>query len=124
MLRSVTLGVLVSILAAACALVEPPPPPPGTRAIQVEVQNERGQAELSVLTPAGPIPGAVQPALVPAGSKTNVTIHLPVTEEWAIAVNGQAQDILRRLDLRQECSGVRISLYADGGSSAEFSCSR
>ena len=38
MLRSVTLGLALSVLAEACALVEPPIPA-GTRAFQVDVRN-------------------------------------------------------------------------------------
>jgi hypothetical protein len=38
MLRSVTLGLAVSLLSAACALVEQPPPP-GTRMFQAEVRS-------------------------------------------------------------------------------------
>ena len=51
-LRSVTLGVALSVLAAACALVEPPIPA-GTTLLRAIVRNERGPVELTVTTPAG-----------------------------------------------------------------------
>ena len=87
-LRSITLGVAISVLAAACALVQPPPPP-GTVAVQAEVRNARGPVELTVVTtPGNVLPGAVQPAALPAGSTTDVTFYVPIGGQWWIAING------------------------------------
>ena len=90
-MRSVTFSVALAVLAAACALVEAPMPA-GTFMVQGEVRNMRpGPVELEVRTPAGVLPGAVQPASLPAGpSNARVTYHLPMTGEWSIAVNGDA----------------------------------
>ena len=120
-LRTITLGVALSLLAVACALVEQPVPP-GTTPFRVEVQNDRGPVELSVTTPAGTISGAVQPASLPAGS-TSVTIYLPRTGEWAIAVNGREdEDILGRLDVNRECSSLKVRLHPGGGSESGYTC--
>jgi hypothetical protein len=119
MLRSVTLGLALSFLAAACALVEPPAPA-GTFTVPGAVRNLRAQpAALEVRTPAGVLPGAVQPASVPGGpSQVNVLFHLPIAGEWWIAVNGDA--FIASADfgdgIRQGCT-IGIELNADGSSS-------
>ena len=118
MLRSVTLGVALSVLAAACALVEQPVPPvpAGTIPLQVQVQNMRHEpAELTVRTPDGDLAGAVEPATVPADSTTDVTIYAP-PGKWSFRINGSSFDILGN-DLpgviRGGCSPL-IGLEADG----------
>ena len=92
MLRSITLSVALSVLPAACALVEPPAPA-GTRPFQAHVRNPRPvPAELTITTPDGMLPGAVQPpASVPAFSEALVTFHVPIRGDWAFAVNGDDQ---------------------------------
>ncbi len=124
MLRSVTLGVAMSVLAAACALVEPPVPPvpAGTIPLQVQVQNMRQEpAELTVRTRDGVLAGAVQPATLPGNSTTDVTFYAP-PGEWSIRVNGSSLGP-RGNDLsgviRTGCSPL-IGLEADGGFS--FGC--
>jgi hypothetical protein len=88
-LRSVNLGIALSVLAAACALVEPPPPP-GTRVINAEVHNLMARpAGLTVrpaagMIPGAAIPGAVQPPLLPGRSTTNVTFYVPMAGRWWI----------------------------------------
>ena len=118
MLQSVTFGLALSILAAACALVEPPMPP-GTFMVQGEIRNMRAEpVQLEVRTPAGVLPGAVQPASLPAGpSNARVTYHLPITGEWSIAVNGDAYIASADFgpDIRQGCT-LGIELSADGSS--------
>ena len=80
MFRAVTLGFAISVLVAACALVEQPPPP-GTRVIQAEVRNLSKQS-LELLVRASPtegaLPGAVRPSSVPPGSAALVTLFVPV----------------------------------------------
>ena len=89
MLRAVALSVAVFVLAAACALTTPPPPA-GTIPIHVEVHNMMARAaELTVRPPAGavpgpPLPGAVQPPSLPAGSTTDVTFWVPTVGRWWI----------------------------------------
>ncbi len=124
MLRSVTLSVAMSVLAAACALVEPPVPPvpAGTIPLQVQVQNmRRDPAELAVRRSDGVLAGAVQPPIVPGGSTIDVTIYAP-PGEWSIRVNGSSLGP-RGNDLsgviRVGCSPL-IGLEADGGFS--FGC--
>jgi len=115
-LRSVTLAMTLSVLAEACALVEPPPPA-GTLMLNSEVRNMRAEpVQLEVGTPAGPLPSAVQPASLPAHTTTNVTLYIPLTDDWSIfaddvpvIVNTEvSSEILRR--------GCRfgIELAADG----------
>ena len=88
-LRSVTLSVVLSVLAAACALIEPPPPPPG--AFQAQVRNTLpNPVELSIVR-AGERVGAAQPASLPALSETIVTFHIPIAGEWIYAVDGDDQ---------------------------------
>ena len=127
MLRSVTLGVVLSVLAAACALVEPPVPA-GTVTVQGEVRNERGPVELGVTTPTGVVPDAVKPASLPADSTTQVTFFVPATGEWSITVDGSPDvtvgdpgvperwDI--SADIRDGCK-LDIHLSADGGTGHE-----
>ena len=112
MLRSVTLGLVLSVQAAACALVEPPAEA-DVFIVLGEVRNMTPDpVELGVRTDAGSIPGAVQPASVPAGpSSTNVTFHLPVTGEWYITANGDPWFISSPdfPDIQQGCT-LRIEL--------------
>ena len=114
-LRSVTLGLVLCILAAACALVEQPGE---TRMVQVRTV---GAVELTVTTPTGVLPGAVDPASLPAGSMTNVTLHVPIDENWAITVNGSPDVLGSTIEdwAREECLLV-IELTNDHG--AVFGC--
>jgi hypothetical protein len=88
-LRSVTLGLALSVLAAACALVEPPAPP-GTYMVQIEVRNEQpNPVRFAVYVRGQPLAAAVQPPSVPAGpSRTAVTFYLPIADDWDIAIDG------------------------------------
>ena len=118
-LRSVTLGLALLVLATACALVEQPVPP-GTIPLQVQVRNDRGPVELTVMTPSGDLPGAVlpgaaRPAALAARSTTEVTFHVP-PGDWWIAANG-SPDIWGgdfSDAIRMGCA-LGIELTADGG---------
>ena len=88
MLRSVTLSVAISVLVAACALVEQPVPA-GTTTVQGQVRNRTGHpVEITVKTPTGALHGAVQPGSVPAGLTPDVTLHLPLGQEYALSAGG------------------------------------
>ena len=118
MLRPATLGLALSFLAAACALVEAPAPA-GTFMVQGEFRNMTPRpVELEVRTPAGVLPGAVQPASLPPGPSTaSVAYHLPIAGEWWIAINGDpfiaSGDF--GAEIRQRCT-LGIELSADGSS--------
>ena len=119
-LRAVTIGVALSVLAAACALLEQPPPA-GTRMVQIEVRNMREHpTDLGVTTLSGPLPGAAQPASLQAQSTSTVTFHIPMTGDWWIKVNDAYE--IPRADLgpliEQGCSIV-IGLHANG---LEYTC--
>ena len=115
MRRSVTLSLALSVLTAACALL-PQPPPAGTRPFQAQVRNMRpDQAVVTVSTPAGVLPSAVQPALLPAGSTTNVTFHVPLGGEWAIAINGEDQIGASELNPNIGVCTIGIEILVDGG---------
>ena len=121
MLRAVTLGVVLSVLAAACALAEPPPPA-DTIGVEVKVRNERWRGvEFSVLKGLSrrTIPGAVQPPWVPARSTANVTFHVPIGQWWLAIDGGETR--LDRSELeelfRPGCK-FTLELYADGSVSS------
>jgi hypothetical protein len=114
--RSVILGIALSVLTAACALVEPPPP--GTYMIQAVVRNESLRpTEFTVSLPGGRVlQGAVQPPSVPAGpSITNMTIRLPLDGQWQIDIPEWGEIEGRDFNgfLALKCPLV-INLEADG----------
>ena len=115
MLRSVTLSVALSVLAAACALFEPAPPP-GTVPTQARVTNlEKFPVELAVEMPTGVLSGAVVPASLPAGGTAQVTFYLPPRGDWWITVNGS--DMYAAADIREMGSGrctLDMEVSADG----------
>jgi hypothetical protein len=87
MLRAPALGVALALVAVACALVEPPPPP-GTRMVEAQVRNNWPDVVVPVVkTPAGVIPGAVQPATLPPLSTTTVRFFVPLGGEWSVGLN-------------------------------------
>ena len=115
MQRAVALALF--LLATGCALVEPPGPPEGTRAVQARVDNRRPDpVEITVRTPAGAIPGAVQPtSRLEAFSTTDVTFYVPIEGQWTIARNGN--EMISSLDLNSkldEGCTVYISLRPTG----------
>ncbi len=117
MLRSVTLSLVLSVLAAACALVEVPPVPANTFMLKAEVRNTKAYpVEITVRTPAGVLPGAVQPASLLGHTATNVTFDIPLGDDWSIWVDEST--VMDDLDvspeiLRQGCA-LGIELLADG----------
>lgn len=88
MLRSVALGLALSVVAAGCALVEPPPPPPGTRIVEARVRNaSTDPVELKVVTSTGRVlPDGVYPPSLLAGTTTDVTFYVPIDDQWWIRV--------------------------------------
>jgi len=103
MLR-LALSIAMSVLAAACALVDPLPPV-GTILVRLEVHNGAARpAELAVTSAANrPVPDAVQPSSIPPGATADVRFYVPMTSGWTITVN--QQDLILSSDLRGR-SGV------------------
>ena len=122
MLRSVILGIALSVVATACALVEPPPP--GTVPIPVRVTNNSDQGHVvSVIGRTSlPIAAAVQPTgAVPAHSTVSMTIHAPLPGEWEIFISDWGpipSDAVIRTD---RCPVFDIVLDANGAGS--YGCS-
>ena len=125
MLRSVTLSVALSGLAAACALVEPPLPA-GTYPMEAEVRNSSAlPVEFSVVRAVGgalpggnEIAGAVQPASVPAGAlSAKVIFYLPTGGEWLINIPDWGEIEGKDFDsfLALQCRPLQIYFDADGG---------
>ena len=120
MLRSVTLGLAMSVLLAACALVEPPLPPvaPGTFTVQGEVRNMSAKpVPLAVFRGAAVLPGAVEPVSAPAHTATNVTFYVPLTEDASILVDSRltiTSSEVRPNNLGQGCTFL-IDVAADEG---------
>ena len=117
MRRAVAVSFALPLLATACALVEPPPPA-GTRGVEAQVRNERSLGvELSIMKGLSrrTILGAVQPPSVPARSTGNVTLHIPTTGQWWLAIDGSPT--LDRNDLedlfRPGCA-FTLEIFADG----------
>jgi hypothetical protein len=122
MLRPLALGIAVSILAAACALVEPPPPA-GTVMVQLQVKNGSFRpADLAVATMAGrPLPGLVRPPTVPPGATTDVSFFVPLSSDWMIRVNGQ--DLIMRSDLRGRTGAINnIGIEVDQSGNSGWWC--
>ena len=112
MLRSVTLGVALSLLAAACALVGPLLPPGETRAVEARVINlSPDPVEITVRTPAGVLPGAVQPtSRLEADSTTDVTFYVPLGGEWAIVRDGT--EMISSVDISAKLGpGCSVHIY-------------
>ena len=115
MLRSVTLGLALSVLSVGCALVEAPPPP-GTRKVDARVENTAAvPVELAVTTPTGVLQGAVQPTSLQARAVGNVTFYLPPGEDWWITVNGvemvPGSDAIDDI----QCPGLFMEVNPNGG---------
>ena len=122
MLRAVTM-LAVSIVAAACALVEQPPPP-GTRVINAEVRNLSSRPlELLVQTSetGGALPGAVRPSSVPPGASANVTIYVPTAGEWSVLIDPTSR--MTNLDLdRFMAQGCTMILIETDGAYGSADC--
>jgi hypothetical protein len=122
MLRLVVFGLAAGVLIAACALTEPLPPA-GTVPVQLQVQNRSAlPAELTVAVEARPIPGAVQPSSVPAGTTSDVVFHVPMASNWEIQANGQS--LIDRSVLRNRTGVIRgMGLTIERDGSAGWWCS-
>ena len=122
MLRVVAMGLALSALAVACALVEPPQPV-GTYPMEAEVRNgSPGPVEFTVRRALGgalpgmdAIEGGVQPASAPPGIST-VIFHLPSDGDWLIDIPGwgeiEGKDFGGFLAL--QCRPLLIEFEPDG----------
>ena len=119
-IRSLTLVLASSVLAAACALTEPPPPA-GTVMLQIQVRNVSDEplGELGVKVRGGTLPNAAQPPWVAANSTTMVTFHVPISDEWWLAVNGIGIVVGERLQ-RNLRGGACLEFSST--TNADFSC--
>ena len=123
MFRAVTLGFAISVLVAACALVEQPVPA-GTYPMEAEVRSAPRPVDFSVVHAVGGalpgtnvIAGAVQPASIPAGpSNTKVTFYLPSDGQWLINIPswGEIEGKDFGSFLAQQCAPLVITFNADG----------
>lgn len=124
MLRSVTLGLAMSVLAIACALVETAPTARTVR-LQVEVRNASTElVELVVRTDTSELPGAVQPASVAPGPSADVLLSVPTDQAWTLIVEPFAWSIESwafEALLDQGC-GVVLDLWANNG--RNLACAR
>lgn len=124
-LRSVTLGVVLSVLATACALVEPPVPV-DTYVLQGWVRNLTGHpvALHVVACCSGVHSGAAQPASVPAHTEANVTYYVPLGGDWSIWADNimiAGNDLIGSFG--EECT-LGVELAADGSSETGCNMSR
>ena len=123
-LRSVTFGVALSVLTAACALFSEPVPP-GTVPVEARITNNSGQEmPLSVVLPTGEVlQGAIQPTTsVPAFSTVTVTVYLPITGDWRVRV-GDWGAILRQ-DIPEVMQGTcRVVVVSNADGSGSLRCS-
>ena len=122
MFRTVAIGFALSVLGAACALVDPPPGA-GTYPMEAEVRNRSGgPVEFIVRRAAGgalpggaEIVGSARPASVPPGI-TTMTFHLPVDGNWVIDIPGwgeiEGKDF--RSFLALDCRPLLIEFEPDG----------
>ena len=120
MLRTVAPSLALSVLAAACALVEQPPPP-GTRVIEAEVRNLSSRPlELMVQTSQteGALPGAVRPSSVPPGSTAIVTIYVPTAGEWSVLIDPTTSMSKEAVDrfMAEGCTMIQIETDGAYGS--------
>lgn len=123
MLRSVALGVALSVLTAACALFTDPVPA-GTVPVAARITNNTGQEmPLSVVLPTGDIlPGAIQPTgSVPAFSRMDLTVYLPVGGDWRLSI-GDWGEILKQDIARDLQRGCRIVVEANADGSGMYGC--
>ena len=123
-LRSVTLGFVLSVLAAACALIEPPPlferfeppPPLGTVPMQVQVLNRLSEPQnLTISTPDGVLLGAVRPPSLPPGDTTTmVTLHVPSDGDWELNVDGERLFGSVEFETLEEGCRLSIDFFPEG----------
>jgi hypothetical protein len=119
--RAVLLGVVLPVLAAACALFEPPPPPPGTEAVSFEIQNMTSLEFRPYVRPGTDITfdeDATDPEQLPAiraGSTMNATFFVPTADYWSIWFDETLRIEKRDLEGFGDCP-LFIRLEVDGGS--------
>ena len=124
MLRSVTLGLALSVVVTACALVEPPIPA-GTFALQGEVRNAKAEpVQVEVRTSAGAVPGAVQPGFAPAHATTKVTFYIPLAGHWSIWADDEHLIDSTEPDLVSQMFGgeCTLGIEVQGGGGFGWGC--
>lgn len=129
MLRSVTLSVALSVLAAACALFEPPPSPtPGITRVLASVTNlEPFEVRLAIRTRRGVVTGAVlagavEPSRLAPGVTRAVTFTLPADDSWMLTVNGTEMFFGNKFD---RCpGGTLVMAVSASGAGSGPGCER
>ena len=119
--RAVAGAIAISILMAACALVDPVPP--GTRPVQVTVQNNTDvPVDVVVTTPAGVVIGRGAPAVVPVGRVGSVvTIHVPDGDDWTLQLGREAR--IPGADFNDYASqGCMVGVRLDGANGYSYGC--
>ena len=97
-----------------CSLMQPA----GARPIVVQVTNTAlVPVLLTIESPAGVLPGAVQPSTLPAGGKGEFTFFLPQGDDWSIMVNGWPMFSSSDLspDVVGSCGSFMMEVSPDGG---------
>ena len=123
MLRTVTFGVALSVLTAACAVFTEPVPA-GTVPVAARITNNTPrEMPLSVVLPTGDIlPGGIQPtSSVPAFSTMDLTVYLPVGGDWRLSI-GDWGEILKQDIAGGLQRGCRIVVEANADGSGMYGC--
>ena len=121
MFRAFLLGIAVSLLTAACALL--PAEPPGTRPLQLSVRNNTGApVDIRVVMAGGTAAGSAVPPTVPIGGLgTPVTIYVPLSGDWMLEVGDQAT--LTSVDFDDYAAqGCTFGIELEGDGSYSFGC--
>ena len=115
MLPAVMLGIAMSVLAAACALVDPEPP--GTQPVPLTVNNETGApVDVRITTLTGDVAGSAMPTTVPPGvNRLPVTINVPVSAEWILELGDTHIPGAELDDYSARGCVIGVDLLDDGG---------
>lgn len=118
MLRFVALGIVLSVVAAACGLIETKT----TDTIEAQVSNMSDRkVELYVVAAEGKIPDSAQPTELQPGSMTSATFSVPREGNWAIVLSPIAS--YTRSDLEPVLAeGCPLSIELEAGGGIKLEC--
>ena len=95
----------------ACPMLGPASMPPGSRQLVVSVRNEGSEPALLFVAQdegvMGELIGTAEPAMVPAGTTSDVVFTIPPAQEWAIFVNPTSESgpLVTRHDVPSDATG-------------------